>query len=171
MGDILGLQTTSIDFVYTPKSFSTAEAEIQIRTTEFDSQPKTIRITGSAAPGAGMTVAMRSKVSGFSGSKYEHGTLNVIQEEDVDYKPNQSRMSQGKTLLQARETRQGGGPIRLEKIPGRDTTASLMTKSYSKSPSRGVDSKNQSKMMTMQEGGQQTSILANLKTVKLSNDE
>lgn len=36
-GDILGLQTTSIDFTYNPKSFSTAECEIEIRTTQFDS--------------------------------------------------------------------------------------------------------------------------------------
>jgi len=50
VGDVLGLQTTSIDFVYTPRSYSTAEAEIEIKTTEFDSQPKKIRITGSAAP-------------------------------------------------------------------------------------------------------------------------
>ena len=37
MGDVLGLQTTSIDFVFAPKSYSTAEAEIEIKTTEFDS--------------------------------------------------------------------------------------------------------------------------------------
>lgn len=49
-GDILGLQTTCINFNFTPKSYSTAEAEIEIKTTEFDSQPKKIRITGSAAP-------------------------------------------------------------------------------------------------------------------------
>ena len=36
-GDILGLQTTPIDFAYNPKSFSTAEAEISIRTSQFDS--------------------------------------------------------------------------------------------------------------------------------------
>jgi hypothetical protein len=36
-----------------PNSFQTAEAEIQIRTTEFDSQPKTLRIVGSAAPFSG----------------------------------------------------------------------------------------------------------------------
>ena len=54
-GDILGLQTTSIDFTFTPKSYSTAEAEIEVRTTEFDSQPKKIRITGSAAPGKGVS--------------------------------------------------------------------------------------------------------------------
>ena len=30
-GDILGLQTTTIDFIFTPKSFSTAEAEIEIQ--------------------------------------------------------------------------------------------------------------------------------------------
>lgn len=50
-GDIFALQTTSIKIEYTPKSYTTAECEIQIRTTEFDSEPKLIRIVGSAAPG------------------------------------------------------------------------------------------------------------------------
>lgn len=49
----MGQRTTNIDFAYLPLSFSTAEAEISIRTTEFDSQPKLIRIVGSAAPFSG----------------------------------------------------------------------------------------------------------------------
>jgi hypothetical protein len=52
-GDVLGNQVTNIEFAYLPLSFSTAEAEIQIRTSEFDSQPKTVRIVGSAAPFTG----------------------------------------------------------------------------------------------------------------------
>ena len=51
-GDIPGLQTTLIDFTYNPKSNSTAECEIEVRTSEFDSQPKRIRIVGNAAPAA-----------------------------------------------------------------------------------------------------------------------
>ena len=97
MGDILGLQTTSIDFIYTPKSYSTAEMELEIKTTEFDSQPKRIRVTGSAAPQAGMTV---TKVSPFTQSKYDPaqtGNLNVIYEEDPDAA--NSRLEQPKTLL------------------------------------------------------------------------
>ena len=52
-GDITGMYTTNIDFAYLPLSFSTAEAEISIRTTEFDTQPKIVRIVGSAAPFSG----------------------------------------------------------------------------------------------------------------------
>ena len=36
-GEILGLQTTIIDILYTPTTFTTAEAEISFRTTEFNS--------------------------------------------------------------------------------------------------------------------------------------
>ena len=53
-GDIASNQITQIEFAYLPMSFSTAEAEIQIRTTEFDSQPKVVRIVGSAAPFTGV---------------------------------------------------------------------------------------------------------------------
>ena len=49
-GDIPGQQVTKLDFTYQPLTFATAEAEIQLRTTEFDSQPKVIRIVGSSAP-------------------------------------------------------------------------------------------------------------------------
>ena len=36
-GEITGMQTTNVEFAYLPLSFSTAEAEISIRTSEFDS--------------------------------------------------------------------------------------------------------------------------------------
>ena len=49
-GDIIGLQTTCIDFTYNPRTNSTAECEIEVKTSEFDSQPKRIRIVGNAAP-------------------------------------------------------------------------------------------------------------------------
>ena len=52
-GDFLGLQTTAIDFTYNPRTHSTAECEIEVRTSEFDSQPKRIRIVGNSAPNAG----------------------------------------------------------------------------------------------------------------------
>lgn len=52
-GDIIGLQTTDILFNYKPVSFSTAECEISIKTTEFDSQSKTVRIVGNSAPYTG----------------------------------------------------------------------------------------------------------------------
>ena len=89
IGDVLGLQTTSIDFTYTPNSFSTAEAEIEIKTTEFDSEPKMIRITGSAAPKSGLEMAsMQRDPLQTLGSHtkfdpaYDTGNLNVIYEED-----------------------------------------------------------------------------------------
>ena len=121
VGDILGLQTTSIDFIFTPKSYSTAEAEIEIRTTEFDSQPKTIRIMGSAAPkqGVGLTGKTRDPLmTAHSQNKFEPGqtnNLNVIYEEDQQ--ASLSRLQQPKTLLQDRSLR--NGPVRLQKIAGR----------------------------------------------------
>ena len=56
-GDITGLQTTPIDFHYTPKTFTTAESLIKIRTSEFDSEDKFIRIIGNAQP-ANQTVVL-----------------------------------------------------------------------------------------------------------------
>ena len=53
-GDIQGLQTTCIDFTYNPRTNSTAECEIEVKTSEFDSQPKRIRIVGNAAPPMGL---------------------------------------------------------------------------------------------------------------------
>ena len=50
VGDILGLETTLLNVYYTPSTFTTAEAEISFRTTEFDSQPRVARIVGSALP-------------------------------------------------------------------------------------------------------------------------
>lgn len=47
-GDIVGDQITTINFDYLPKTLTTAECEIKVRTSEFDSQPKTVRIVGSA---------------------------------------------------------------------------------------------------------------------------
>lgn len=47
-GDIIGNATTNINFTYNPRTYSTAECEIQVRTSEFDSQPRTIRIVGSS---------------------------------------------------------------------------------------------------------------------------
>jgi hypothetical protein len=39
-----------IEINYTPSTFTTAEAEIQFRTSEFDSQPVLCRIVGNALP-------------------------------------------------------------------------------------------------------------------------
>lgn len=55
------METTEIFFSYTPVSFSTAEVEIQIKTTEFDSQPKIVRIVGTSAPFTGPPIDVNSK--------------------------------------------------------------------------------------------------------------
>jgi len=47
------MQATELYFVYQPMSYSTAEMEFQIKTTEFDSQPKVVRIVGTSAPYTG----------------------------------------------------------------------------------------------------------------------
>ena len=49
-GDIKGMSKTFIDIIYTPSSFSTANAEVSIRTTEFGSESWICKITGSARP-------------------------------------------------------------------------------------------------------------------------
>jgi hypothetical protein len=49
-GDILGMQSTILEVYYTPSTYTTAEAEISFRTTEFDSSSKICRIVGSALP-------------------------------------------------------------------------------------------------------------------------
>ena len=96
-GDILGLQTTAIDFTYNPRTNSTAECEIEVRTTEFDSQPKRIRIVGNAAPGAGLP--KQTDLNSAYGSRTGNRALNVIYEEDQT--SNFSR-PQPKTLLNVR---------------------------------------------------------------------
>ena len=89
-GDILGLQTTSIDFVYNPKSFSTAECEIMVRTTEFDSKPHLIRVVGNSAPAAQADLDKLNSMYDDMGG--ESRGLGTIYEEDQANRP--------KTLLQ-----------------------------------------------------------------------
>ena len=47
-GDIIGNGKTEIQFIYNPNTFTTAEAVFEMRTSEFDFKPMTIRISGSA---------------------------------------------------------------------------------------------------------------------------
>jgi hypothetical protein len=49
-GDIIGNTNTQITFTYSPGTFTTAEAEFEVRTSEFDFTPQIIRIVGSALP-------------------------------------------------------------------------------------------------------------------------
>ena len=104
MGDILGLQTTSIDFTYNPRTHSTAECEIEIKTTEFDSQPKTIRIVGNAAPTTGVPRNALDIASYANGSNFKQGGLNIIHEED---QASNWRNPEPKTLLNVRTRSRG----------------------------------------------------------------
>jgi hypothetical protein len=56
------MQMTPINFQYSPKTLTTAETVIKVRTSEFDSQDKIIRIVGNATPVTGL-----SKPLGVSG--------------------------------------------------------------------------------------------------------
>ena len=44
------MAVTKVEVIFTPTTFTTAEAEIAFRTTEFDSQPVICRIVGNALP-------------------------------------------------------------------------------------------------------------------------
>jgi len=50
VGDIIGNSETNLTFTYNPSTFTTAEAEFEFRTSEFDFTPQIIRIVGSALP-------------------------------------------------------------------------------------------------------------------------
>lgn len=99
-GDIKGLQTTLIDFSYRPRTYATADCEIEVRTSEFDSQPQLIRITGNASQSSGLP-----KVDlGRAKSKQD---LNVIQEEEQHVGSSSRRNPlHPKTLLQGKPPRQ-----------------------------------------------------------------
>jgi|LauGreDrversion4_2_1035121.scaffolds.fasta_scaffold874365_1 hypothetical protein len=99
----MGMQQTMIEINYTPSTFTTAEAEIKFRTTEFDSQPVLCRIVGNALP-------TRQNVG---------GPKDVKPEEEADF---QARKLNTRTLLtNKREMLQAssraGAGVRLEKIP------------------------------------------------------
>lgn len=53
IGDITGMQATELNFMYQPLSYSTAEMEFEIKTTEFDNKPKLVRVVGTSAPFTG----------------------------------------------------------------------------------------------------------------------
>ena len=50
VGEIKGMETTIIEVYYTPSTFTSAEIEIEFRTSEYDSKPRSCRIVGSALP-------------------------------------------------------------------------------------------------------------------------
>ena len=98
VGEITGMRTTELSFSYIPKTFATAEAEITIRTTEFDSEPKTIRIVGNAAPAKDSERRML-------GGPSQNQTVSVMDQSIVD---------NTKTLLTG--TKSFNPQVRLKKI-------------------------------------------------------
>lgn len=50
VGDVIGMTSTPVIFQYNPQTFTTADAEFELRTSEFDFQPQVIRIVGNADP-------------------------------------------------------------------------------------------------------------------------
>ena len=96
-GDIIGNGRTEINFNYNPSTFTTAEAMFEIRTSEFDFKPQTIRITGSAQP---------QKIDA---QQFYQG--------DSLYQADDSMTMKNKTLLTDKSNR---GGITLDKIPERN---------------------------------------------------
>ena len=47
-GELFGMGRTPFSFIYTPQTFTTAEAVFEIRTSEFDFEPQAITIVGNA---------------------------------------------------------------------------------------------------------------------------
>lgn len=113
-GDILGLEATPIDFEYNPASFSTAECEIIVRTTEFDFEPHTIRIVGNCAPYAESKMIQLEDM--------DNGYLEPISEEGQGFN------NQSKTLLKKKDVRLTR-PGRLSKINAGGKNSSLSARS------------------------------------------
>ena len=83
-GDILGLQTTYIDFEYRPRTFATAECEIEIKTTEFDSKPQLIRVVGNAAPSQNIAKTDVASLYGKNGGKFQQNLHSIRELVDED---------------------------------------------------------------------------------------
>ncbi len=107
-GDIQGNQETLIEIQYRPSTYTTAECEIQFRTSEFDMTPKLCRIVGNALPN-------RQNIE----KTKENGGAPVVESqqppEEYEVKKTKTR-----TLLtnkkEAMRTSSRAG-VRLEKIP------------------------------------------------------
>lgn len=113
VGDIVGNQRTEIQFAYTPSTFTTADAEFEIRTSEFDFKPQIVRVLGSAVP-------QRLDVNQF----YREGSEAMEDRPDeldaTAISSDRVIKRKGRTLLtdkSARPKRQGQNNIQLEKLP------------------------------------------------------
>lgn len=121
-GDIRGMTSTYIEVKFTPTTFTTAEAEISFRTTEFDSQPKICRIVGNAVPHK--QVALPTETPPPSQPK-------AASNEEYSVKKTKSR-----TLLTQKPERRPSSRagVKLDKIPEKTTlgTPAHMSKAASK---------------------------------------
>ena len=94
-GDIVGNTLTPIDFLYNPQTFTTAEAEFEIRTSEFDFEPQILRVVGSAKP-------QKIDVQQFYGDSFE----NLQQTSEAN--ATQIIKKKNRTLLTDKSTRRTG---------------------------------------------------------------
>lgn len=108
IGDIWGLETTLIDVTYSPQSFTTAEAVIRIKTTEFDSEYRYVRIVGNALP------APRNQAV-----EQEEEQENMKKANDAEV----TKKGKNRILLTSKKDMRppSKSGARLDKIPGRDT--------------------------------------------------
>ena len=111
-GDIVGNQCTEIQFTYTPSTYTTADAEFEIRTSEFDFKPQIVRVLGSAVP-------QRLDVSKFYNQN--EAVEEVPDEMDASVQGSDRVIKRkGRTLLTDKSTRpkrQGQNNVQLEKLP------------------------------------------------------
>ena len=112
VGDIEGNKNTTLTFSYTPTTFTTADAEYEIRTSEFDFKPQIIRLLGSATP---QRIDIRQKLYDQTVNESMEDGLEASEAEGTD----RVIKRKGRTLLtdkSTRPTRQGEGQ-QLDKIP------------------------------------------------------
>jgi len=143
-GEIVGLQTTQVEIIYTPSTFTTAEAVIKIRTTEFDSEQHTIRIVGSSQP---------VKLNVRTGQVELDEQPEAPTEAESEAEEYEVRKTKTRTLLtNKKEARPSskGGQVRLEKIPEK----TMMKASALKG--------------SLQEGTTEVGLIPQTKTIKLT---
>lgn len=91
--EIRGLSKTDIEVIYTPTTYTTAEAQIEFRTTEFDSRPVHTTIMASAAP------TQTNIRKGMNESEFAREVIHERQDEGEDEYVTEVRKTKGKTLL------------------------------------------------------------------------
>ena len=117
-GDIAGMGKTDVYITYAPTNFTTAQAEIQFRTTEFESEPIFCRITGSAIP----TVFKMNETG--ENSIYRNRTRDDEEETTMSVRKNKHKTTfSSKPPVEIRP--QSKGAVRLDKIEEKVSEASF----------------------------------------------